>query len=962
MDKRRLYQILSILLLPYRDKNFTNIQKDIIANTRMCFAQLKQRDKMSATSYRKAKKRYEESENELLCFLQKHTEWGIRRLDDFKLFLELFYPEKEVTRIFEKNEWIGQNIYKINQVYLDNIYKVARSLLTFRDGRVAIRTWINENDETDIFNYPNVFDKVQIWNLLGRMITTDVIVVAFFVEVDLCDTMYLEGQTGAIFLADKALEKILQKGLTETHLHFNAGAEFAYLWQKITDVRYWKLEDEEQYWKKWKKQHISYIIPVYRLLWGEYLEFYYEKKKFILFIKEEYSRIEGKLRQMFSCMINGKVDIYDSEWRKIQDYFVQKWKVEGKEEFLMSTIYCRYDKEKYFSEMLLLFKSLLYFRYYEYDDMELQMFMQYIRYKNLYYNEFVQNNQIEGLANFSLHFKDMSNKFRNEMEVQERYTAIFKSIMHNSYLKKLEIRISPDIKVYAEQKQYEMEMVRQEIKRMYLEKINIVLKTYKEYLCRVVSVDNNLIGEVIGENDILVKWAAPALGIVFHFAKKDYVDNKIADTCWVQKDEEIKSWSMHLRVWRKALVNNAVILEELRSQIPLLADYVVGIDVASQENQAEPWIFAPLYVGIRNRKTTKPILKNKYGEIKRINNIGFTYHVGEEYRHLLSGFRHIDEVIEHFHYKAGDRLGHAIALGTDVEHWIKENEVVVIPIMEHMENLIWLWGKMVYQDWHLEISMEALESKILMLAEEIYGDITGMMVSMLYDAYIEKFKLNYEKRFDKIRNMIMSSEEKGENGDNCGDTWNHFCKFYNIKEPYGIMWNVDKIFCTYFCPVFYQRFAKPVLVSVRSEEYHIFEKVQNLLIEKIERIGIYVETNPTSNLAIGDAADIYTHHLLHLNSKGLDDKMKNTHEVLVTVNSDDPIIFNTSSENELSYVYHALTYKGYKKESILEWIDKIRQRGMESSFVKQDKDPSQQIRELDELIRCIEEILKNISA
>ena len=90
--------------------------------------------------------------------------------------------------------------------------------------------------------------------------------------------------------------------------------------------------------------------------------------------------------------------------------------------------------------------------------------------------------------------------------------------------------------------------------------------------------------------------------------------------------------------------------------------------------------------------------------------------------------------------------------------------------------------------------------------------------------------------------------------------------------------------------------------------------------------------------------------------------MKNTHEVLVTVNSDDPIIFNTSSENELSYVYYALTYKGYKKESILEWIDKIRQRGMESSFVKQDKDPSQQIRELDELIRCIEEILKNISA
>lgn len=434
MDKRRLNQILSVLLLPYRDSGFINIRNDVIANVRFCFSRLKKRENMSLLSYKNAQKSYEISENALVVFLRKHTEWEIRRLDDFKLLLELFYPEKESSEIFDRSELTEQSVYKINQLYLDNIYKMARSLLTFRDGRVAIRTWVNENDEMDIFNYPNVFDKVQIWNLLGRMITTDIVVIAFFVEVGLIDTMYLEGQTGSIFLADKTLEKILQRGLTETHLHFHAGAEFIYLWQKVMDVRYWELEDEKQYWKSWERQHISYIIPVYRLLWGEYLEFHEEKEDFVQFLRSEYPEIKEKLEQMFSYMVNGDMKIFDIEWRTIQDYFVQKWKVESKEDFLMSTVYRLYDKEKYFSEMLLLFKSLLYFRYDKYNDMELLIFMQYIRIKNLYYNEFAQNNQIEGLANFSLHFKNMSSKFRNEMEVKERYTAIFKSIMHNSYL------------------------------------------------------------------------------------------------------------------------------------------------------------------------------------------------------------------------------------------------------------------------------------------------------------------------------------------------------------------------------------------------------------------------------------------------------------------------------------------------------------------------------------------------
>ena len=91
---------------------------------------------------------------------------------------------------------------------------------------------------------------------------------------------------------------------------------------------------------------------------------------------------------------------------------------------------------------------------------------------------------------------------------------------------------------------------------------------------------------------------------------------------------------------------------------------------------------------------------------------------------------------------------------------------------------------------------------------------------------------------------------------------------------------------------------------------------------------------------------------MNLNSLGLK-KSGEDHAVLVTVNSDDPVIFNTHVENELAYIYHALVYNGYEKEKILRWIDKVRQFGMDSCFVKKIKKPSQQIKEMQIILDAI---------
>ena len=119
-----------------------------------------------------------------------------------------------------------------------------------------------------------------------------------------------------------------------------------------------------------------------------------------------------------------------------------------------------------------------------------------------------------------------------------------------------------------------------------------------------------------------------------------------------------------------------------------------------------------------------------------------------------------------------------------------------------------------------------------------------------------------------------------------------------------------------------------------------------------------MEANPTSNLAIGSARNMDDSHVFRLNFPGTvlaeNNQPLNPHKLLLTLNTDDLSIFNTTSENELAYMYHSMTHQGYSKEDALIWIDKIRQYGLDSSFVREIRSPGQQYLEIDRLLKEIQ--------
>lgn len=185
--------------------------------------------------------------------------------------------------------------------------------------------------------------------------------------------------------------------------------------------------------------------------------------------------------------------------------------------------------------------------------------------------------------------------------------------------------------------------------------------------------------------------------------------------------------------------------------------------------------------------------------------------------------------------------------------------------------------------------------------------------------------------------------------------YEHFCKLYRGDEN---DWSEEKILCTFYCPVYQMRLRKPEFISIDKNNTQFYKEVQEQIIKKIEKIGIYIETNPTSNIAISPIESIFSHPIFKLNSSGLKQSVGEEHCALVTINSDDPIIFNTNNQNELAYIYHALVHEGYPKEKILNWMDRVRQMGLDSSFVSQVKLPSTILKEIEYVLENIEIKLK----
>lgn len=549
-----------------------------------------------------------------------------------------------------------------------------------------------------------------------------------------------------------------------------------------------------------------------------------------------------------------------------------------------------------------------------YDRELMRQFMMYIRFKNEYFRDKIQQNRIGGLDYFQNIYNSATNFLYDPNlppnAVREKaYYSIFEEQCRTGNLKILEVKISPKIISSSHTTMTTVE----EMQMKTLAQIKSILGAYSRY-----------INDVIKRSAEPQKLTFPKLGLVYHFIKQNDCDNFSGYNC-IMNDRSKEYDCVDYMTIRRLNILFAEALRKLIEKEPLISEYVVGIDAASLENSAEPWVFAPIFREFRRSDYILPV-SLKTG--KRISNIGLTYHVGEDFRHIVSGLRHIDEVLTHFNYCSGDRLGHAIALGVDIDRLLSQNRVVALPIMEHLENLLWLWSKS--KELTSLAVPQNIEFSIMNTAKMIYHNIDGLSVYMLWQVYNDKFA-----DIDPAQLSKMADES--------------VCKLNPFSSEGKILWDHDKLLYSHFCPCRFEKHHEPIFVRISDDEIRMCKELQKYLRQKVERLGIYIETNPSSNLAISDIESIFSHPILNLNHSGLGIGEDNDSCVLTTINSDDPIVFSTNVENEISYIYYGLLNVGCKREKVLNWIEKIRLHGVNSTFIKYDKTYAEMLEDFDKI-------------
>ena len=845
----------------------------------------------------------------------------VNNLDEVKLLTRKYYfPELSLKRESRKHN--STSLY-----YMDLLNELSRIFITHRNGKISLKYWESTEEENLLGPYKGIY-KVALWNSLNRIFTTDILVIIYLLDNGMHDERYLKGYHSHVSLEDIELNQILQKGMSETHMHFSAGGHFTLNWQTL-------MSPTRKYISRSAENHFLYIneligtdfdlykyslaMASLRLLLGNFLRDRYKSLSHELGLHGFYDKFFNKIstgeevaidtlsflnsiatgekltenNEHYYNLYEGIKDILNVEHKNPSNN--SKWNTYLAIKDILHSVIESYG-EYTTVENIFLFKCLRYMKLINKNDTLFhKLFWQYIRVKNERFKLEVQKNNIKGLE----YFKSYIERATDTVEIDEsdvgKWGLILHTIVHKSSIKKLELRITVGKGNTVN------------------EKINSLVKKLKSFF----NAYKQLISDCTFEGRV-----APQIGIIIHFIKEE--DTSLSLNCWNEDRKKRHFYDLQHRYYMEMEAVN-----KLRESVPGLSEFLVGIDAANLETNTEPWVFAPIYRKARNSESHKLVYYDD--PIKTIRNLGFTYHVGEDFRHMITGLRHIDEVIEHFQYRSGDRIGHGIVLGVSASAWANKHKVVVLPKNEYLDNMLWIWG--INREHNLKMHVESLELKILRVAEQIYETLDGLDVYTLWKNYKEKF------------NYINLSNSN----DLSTDCFKMQCPLTNQETTK--IWGFDTLKHAQHCSYYNEKLNKPIQIEISDEEISIITHIQNFIKEKISKDGIVVETNPSSNIAIGELDHIFEHYIHNLSPVSAE-----SDSIKVTINTDDPIVFNTNISNEYAYIFYSLIEKGFPREQATLWIDKIRNNGITSSFIETREVENSTLRaEIDSILMLLDE-------
>ncbi len=385
-------------------------------------------------------------------------------------------------------------------------------------------------------------------------------------------------------------------------------------------------------------------------------------------------------------------------------------------------------------------------------------------------------------------------------------------------------------------------------------------------------------GWLRGARDAMVRWNKPPLriGFVLHAIKTD------SATWWDDLEVQVDG------------------IRYLMAEQPGLSRLLVGIDVAGVERDRSPRECASFFRSIRDVVQSQDPAASPFPWRP-----GFTVHVGEDFPDLLTGLRHIDEATHLLGLRANDRLGHALALGWDVDAFYASAQSPCVSLRERILDLLWLLYLAAKSGDELHDEELRLRRMAIDLVSRWSSD-NGSDPGRRVDAAVDRIGADFHRA--KLHGAkLHGKSELSEDG------------LLGMLGIPGKHWKHE------------------LIVPVADPEHRrCVHGAQRAVWRRVHKQALFIESNPTSNLLIG-SFESYRDLPMVRQGKAPGTQTCDLPALRVTINTDDPGIFDTTLRSEYVRVGQALLkQEGVDAVEACDWLDKIRENGLAASFIPSD--------------------------
>ncbi|MGR0188422.1 hypothetical protein [Azospirillum aestuarii] len=344
---------------------------------------------------------------------------------------------------------------------------------------------------------------------------------------------------------------------------------------------------------------------------------------------------------------------------------------------------------------------------------------------------------------------------------------------------------------------------------------------------------------------------------------------------------------------RRDLERRCRAFSALLAASPVARRYVTGIDAAANEMHAPPEVFAAIFRSLR-----------QFG----MNHA--TFHVGEDFTHLLSGIRAVWEAVTFLAMERGDRIGHGTSIGIDPELWRRRvGPRLTMAMHDHLDDLVFAHERLLSLGRRPDL-VHDLARRIDRLAQRIYGGAAAPSAALLHRAWrmrdLDPVTAQRVHRFVRSNTSLPRDAQE--------DAVARMSLDAGWRDRAGRAFRAHRddqaafeLYLRYHSQSVRQAGRRWSEVATDDIPMDVLIELQHATIDELNRRGVAIETLPTSNVRISFYDDFADHHLFRWLGLCGDRFGADAPRPAVCVGSDDPGIFATNLRNEYAHILRTLT-------------------------------------------------------